>query len=72
MFLDELTPLLRELLNQPIAFLGGVAAGALKLDLAEDPVKSWLEEQGAVKVTPTASSASSHSNGSGPKTIEID
>jgi hypothetical protein len=68
MFLDELTPLIRELTSQPVAFLGGFAAGLLRLDLSEDPVKSWLAQQGAT-VAPTP-----ESNGAakGPQTISID
>jgi hypothetical protein len=45
MFLDELTPVLRELFGHPVAFLGGFVSGALRLNLADDPVKSWLNKQ---------------------------
>ena len=70
MFLDELTPIVQEILGQPVAFLGGFASGLLKLNLNDDPVKSWLENQGA--------NVSDHSddddstNGKGPQTISID
>lgn len=43
---DELSPLGQEILGNPTAFLGGFFAGVLRLNLAEDPVKSWLEKQG--------------------------
>ena len=42
MFLDELTPFLQELARQPVAFLGGFVSGALRLNLDDDTVKSWL------------------------------
>jgi hypothetical protein len=45
MFLDEFTPIVRELISQPVAFLGGFASGLLRLNLSDDPVKSWLEKQ---------------------------
>ncbi|MGD1927863.1 MAG: hypothetical protein ACFB12_03050 [Leptolyngbyaceae cyanobacterium] len=45
MFLDELTPFLQELARQPVAFLGGFVSGALRLNLDDDPVKSWLGKQ---------------------------
>lgn len=66
MFLDELSPFMQELMRQPAAFLGGVASGLLRLNLADDPVKDWLRRQGA-NPAPTPSQ-----NGSGPQTINID
>ena len=45
MFFDELTPIFKEFVQQPIAFLGGFVSGILRLDLYEDPVKSWLDQQ---------------------------
>lgn len=68
MFLDELSPFVQELIGHPAAFLGGVASGLLRLNLADDPVQDWLRRQGA---TPTPTN-SNHQNGSGPKTITID
>ena len=67
MFLQELTPIFRELAQQPGAFLGGFCAGVFRLKLAEDPLKSWLEKQG---VTPTDSTSSD--NGGGPQSISIE
>ena len=46
MFLDELQPIFKELIQQPLAFTGGLLSGALKLQLSEDPLKSWLQDQG--------------------------
>lgn len=69
MFLDELTPIFQEVLGQPVAFLGGFASGLFKLDLSDDPVKSWLEDQGA-----DVSDQDDDDNNSskGPQTISID
>ncbi|WP_347239407.1 hypothetical protein [Phormidium sp. FACHB-1136] len=67
MFLDELSPFVQELIGHPAAFLGGVASGLLRLNLADDPVQDWLRRQGA---NPTPDS--NHQNGSGPQTITID
>jgi len=82
MFVDELTPFVRELAHQPIAFAGGFFSGLFQLDLTEDPVKSWLNKQGADPFTAadaekTASKSSSNgSKGSqsskGPQSIDIE
>lgn len=74
MFMDELTPVVRELAGHPIAFLGGFVSGVLRLNLADDPVKSWLEQQGGFTPTQTSSFGqnSSQSNGNGPQQISID
>ncbi|MDJ0509913.1 MAG: hypothetical protein QNJ64_11740 [Crocosphaera sp.] len=69
MFLDELQPILKEFLQQPLAFAGGLVSGTLKLKLSEDPLKSWLQEQGMTDFNYTESSKD---NGGGPQTISID
>lgn len=69
MFIDELQPMLKELIQQPIAFMGGFVAGALKLKLSEDPLKSWLEKQG---ISTYSNDNDSSGNGSGPQSITID
>jgi hypothetical protein len=71
MFLTELQPALVELTQQPIAFLGGFVSGVLRLNLADDPLKSWLEKQGMTTTTYTNTS-SSNGSGSGPQSISID
>jgi hypothetical protein len=70
MFLDELTPFLQELTRQPVAFVGGFVSGVLRLDLSDDPVKSWLDNQD-VTVTDDDDSVSNGGN-SGPQKISID
>jgi hypothetical protein len=67
MFLDELTPLAQELVKNPVAFAGGFVAGILRLNLNDDPVKSWLEKQsGFTMPNPPASPKT------GPQSIDID
>ena len=67
--MDELKPIVNELLGQPVAFFGGLVSGFLKLDLQQDPLKSWLEKQGA---TPTNAASSSSAKVDGPQSISID
>ncbi len=71
MFLDELTPVFRELAGHPIAFLGGFVSGVLRLNLADDPVKSWLDQQGGVAAYPSDSVTTNGKN-SGPQSISIE
>lgn len=66
MFLDELTPVIKQLKQQPVAFLSGFVSGVLKLNLADDPLKTWLQKQGIE--TPTYSANNSNS----PQSINID
>ena len=61
MFLDELTPIIQKLTQQPAAFLGGFFSGVFRLNLADDPVKSWLDEQaGATTYTTTTNTSSAN------------
>lgn len=71
MFMDELTPVVRELAGHPIAFLGGFVSGLLRLNLADEPVKSWLEQHG-VEPIQTSSLSQTNGNGNGPQQISID
>lgn len=71
MFLDELMPIVKDLTQQPIAFLGGFVSGVFRLNLADDPVRSWLDQQAGIASTPTP--ASDVQNGKrGPQSISID
>jgi hypothetical protein len=67
MFLDELAPLAQEVLKNPIAFAGGFMSGILRLNLQDDPVKSWLEKQSGV-----TTATSNQQKSQGPQSIEID
>lgn len=71
MFLDELTPIFKHFVQHPVSFLGGFVSGALRLNLADDPVKSWLNEQLG---TSTYISTIELHNGkaTGPQSISID
>ncbi len=70
MFLSELTPIVQEFAQQPVAFLGGFFSGLLRLSLADDPVKGWLDQQmgshAYVVQTPH------NGNGNAPQSISID
>jgi hypothetical protein len=64
--MDELRPILQELTIQPTAFLGGLVAGFLRLDLNEDPLRTWLGKQGVASTERTTNPKS------GPQSISID
>jgi len=64
--MDELKPILQELVVQPVAFLGGLVSGFLRLDLNEDPLKSWLTGQGV------DTSTNQQTKSTGPQSISID
>ncbi|OIP75384.1 MAG: hypothetical protein AUK48_07605 [Oscillatoriales cyanobacterium CG2_30_44_21] len=68
--MDELKPIFNEFVGQPVAFLGGLVSGFLKLDLQQDPLKNWLEKQGATLNTPY--SAGDSAKNDGPQSISID
>ncbi len=67
MFLDELKPVFSELIQQPIAFMGGFVSGALQLKLQEEPLASWLNKQG-VDLPTTEKKESDR----GPQSIDIE
>jgi hypothetical protein len=69
MFLSELTPLVQELVGQPVAFLGGFVSGLLRLNLADDPVRSWLDQHAG---STSGTSASPNGRSTGPQSIDID
>lgn len=71
MFLSEFVPVLKELSQQPLAFMGGFCSGLFRLNLTEDPVKSWLNQQAGVTVSPT-DNAPNNGKSSGPQSIAID
>lgn len=67
MFLDELRPLAQQLLANPIAFAGGFAAGLLRLNLNDEPVKSWLQKNANGYQPPTTPP-----DPQAPQSIDID
>jgi len=72
MFVNELTPIFKELVQHPVSFLGGFVSGVLHLSLADEPVKSWLDRQ--LDSANYNSSTSENHNGKtgGPQTISIE
>lgn len=73
MFLDELTPLLKEFTQHPVAFVGGFFSGTLRLSLTEDPLKSWLERHtGTTMTTPTSTGTNFNGRTDTPQSIEIE
>jgi hypothetical protein len=70
MFLSELIPIAREFTQQPLAFMGGFISGALRLNLTEEPLKSWLQKQN-IFIQPLDSNSDRNNNNS-PQTIAID
>ncbi|NJK36538.1 MAG: hypothetical protein HC825_10995 [Oscillatoriales cyanobacterium RM1_1_9] len=69
--MDELKPIIDGLTREPVAFLGGLFSGFLKLNLYDEPVKSWLDQQGTVVPTASASTDQQKRN-DGPQSISID
>ncbi|MUG94952.1 hypothetical protein F7734_22320 [Scytonema sp. UIC 10036] len=72
MFLQELTPIFKELTQHPISFMGGFVSGVLKLNLADDPVKSWLSQQLGANTYTAATTQAQNGKANGPQTISID
>lgn len=72
MFLDELTPIFREFAQQPVAFLGGLVSGALRLNLYDEPVKSWLDQQVGVSSSTSFETGTTNGRSSGPQSISIE
>ena len=71
MFLDELAPIFREMTQQPMSFLGGFFSGVLRLNLSDDPVRSWLDQQVGSAPSSTGTQINNGKSG-GPQSITID
>lgn len=72
MFFSELSPLVREFVHKPIAFAGGFVSGILRLDLNEQPVRQWLEQQVGAAPESTTTETQNGGNGNGPQSIAIE
>jgi hypothetical protein len=70
--MDEIKPILQELTREPIAFFGGFVSGLLKLNLNDDPIKTWLEKQAGTTVSSSSDSNNHNGNSGGPQSIQID
>jgi hypothetical protein len=71
-FFTELNPILQELAQQPLAFLGGFFSGVFRLSLEDEPVNGWLKKQGVTDVSSSTGNTYSKGNGSGPQSIDIE
>ena len=71
MFLDELTPIFKQITQHPVSFLSGFFSGVLRLNLADEPVKSWLDQQTG-STTYTSTTQGHNGKSSGPQSISID
>jgi hypothetical protein len=69
MFLSELSPILQNLLQQPIAFTSGFVSGMLRLKMDEQPLSTWLAKQGS---TPDNFDNAGSNNSNKPQSIEIE
>ena len=56
-------PIMKKAAREPVAFMGGLFAGLLRLDVKDDPLAGWVERtsKAAGVVPPTAGSGSSAS-----------
>jgi hypothetical protein len=72
MFFDELTPIMKELVEQPVAFLGGFFSGMFRLNLNDDPVKSWLDRQAGYTATTGSTTEANSGKNEGPQSITIE
>ncbi|XP_037486404.1 UPF0426 protein At1g28150, chloroplastic-like isoform X1 [Triticum dicoccoides] len=67
--------ILREALKEPVAFMGGVFAGLLRLDLNEDPLKEWVTrtvEASGIAEENSAEESNEGAQNDGPQQIEIE
>lgn len=69
MFLSELSPIFKELIQQPLAFTGGFFSGMLRLNFQEEPLAGWLSKQG---FDPNNQDGSIISNSNKPQSISIE
>ncbi len=72
MFITELSPIFKEFTQHPVSFVGGFFSGILRLNLADDPVKNWLDTQ-IRSNSYTATTRDAHNGkATGPQQISID
>ena len=72
MFITELSPIFKEFIQHPVSFVGGLFSGVLRLNLAEDPVKSWLDQQTGFNSYTSTIRDAHNGKASGPQQISID
>jgi hypothetical protein len=75
MFIDELSPIFKQLTHYPVSCFGGLVSGVFRLNLADDPVKTWLDKQnnssGSCGKT-CAPNEADNGKASGPQQISIE
>jgi hypothetical protein len=64
--------MVKELIQQPIAFTGGFFSGLLRLNLHEEPVKSWIDSQAGSASYTTPPASATNGKSTGPQSISID
>ncbi|MFN6462266.1 MAG: hypothetical protein RMZ41_010510 [Nostoc sp. DedVER02] len=72
MFINELSPIFREFIQHPASFVGGLFSGVLRLNLADDPVKTWLDQQTRSNSYTGSTTEAHNGKTSGPQQISID
>lgn len=72
-FLDiQNDPIVKEALKEPVAFLGGIFAGLLRLDLNEEPLREWVAKTAEAAGIETENEPDSTSSDDGPSEILIE
>lgn len=73
MFIDELTPIFKQVIQHPVSFMGGFVSGLLRLNLKDEPVKSWLAQNmgSTTYSSPSIVVGNGRADG-GPQSIKID
>jgi hypothetical protein len=72
MFLNELSSIVTDFVRQPIAFGSGFIAGALGLNLNDDPIRSWLNREFDQGLSSGANLEPRNGQTDKPRTISID
>jgi hypothetical protein len=70
MFINELSPIFKEFTQHPVSFVGGFFSGVLRLNLADDPVKGWLDKQ--IRSNSYTSTDAHNGKATGPQQISIE
>ncbi|MQL93801.1 hypothetical protein Taro_026438 [Colocasia esculenta] len=66
-------PIFKEVLKEPVAFMGGMFAGLLRLDLNEEPLKEWITRTvEAAGITEEEISTELKTDEDAPQQIEIE
>ncbi|XP_061369470.1 UPF0426 protein At1g28150, chloroplastic [Gastrolobium bilobum] len=66
-------PIIKEALKEPVAFLGGMFAGILRLDLNEEPLKEWVTRTvEAAGISEEETDAEGSTTEAAPQEIEIE